>query len=66
MIEKELLRQLGWSEALIDEITRVAGEVSQAQPMFPRLEQAVVSAETVSSGSIIYTGQPLNPTDQVM
>ena len=62
MIDNDLLRQLGWSNALIDEVTRVA------EPMRRTCDKldfgSNVTIQNYSTGGFIYANQDMNGTSQ--
>lgn len=54
MIKKELLVQLGWSDELIAEVTRIASDIDRNQPVFPVISQSSDVKGDFSSDSIYY------------
>jgi hypothetical protein len=64
MIDGDLLRQLGWSNDLIDEVTRVA------EPMRVTCDKSNfatnLTTPNYSVGSSIYANQDMNGTSQTI
>lgn len=66
MIDKDLLIQLGWSEDLIAEVTRVSDDVSKNQPALPPIGQGSSALCVASSDSLFYNSDQSNTTDQLV
>jgi hypothetical protein len=66
MIEKNLLMQLGWSEDLIDEVTRVSNELSRSQPSLPQIGQTPSALYSDTCDSLFYNSDQSNTTDQLI
>jgi len=52
MVARKMLEQLGWSDELIDEITRTSGQMEGSIPLIHAIGAPETYASTVSSTSI--------------
>lgn len=60
MIETKLLRQLGWSEELINEVTRISKEINKVVGTQRAIEEHVVKYGSDSGNSIHFQGTEIN------
>jgi hypothetical protein len=63
MIDKDLLRQLGWSIELIESVTRVADSMRNIDRAIPEAAGVIERNVTVSAGAL-YSDSAANNTQQ--
>lgn len=61
MIDKNQLRQLGWSEDLISEVTRVSERLRTRTRNYPHIEGPILHQRSVS-GTSVYMDEPKTKT----
>jgi len=60
MIDPNQLRQLGWSEDLIKEVTRIADEINTTATEGLEIEQLDILESSCSGSSIYFTDHVIN------
>lgn len=60
MIDKKQLRQLGWSEDLIREVTRISEEISDGVGKQKGIEEPTVRYSSDSGDSIYFESSKIN------
>jgi hypothetical protein len=60
MIDADLLRQLGWSEKLINEVTLMSKEINKVVETQRVLEEPVFECSSDSGNSIHFYGTEIN------
>ena len=60
MIDKKLLQDLGWSEVLIEEVTRVSSYIEKSAVREPPIEDTKFYLTSQSSSSINFTYSDIN------
>lgn len=66
MIERDLLRQLGWSDELIDEVTREATPMRSMGVQIVDPTQLTSEIQSSASTSIYYGGMEENSSRQLV
>ncbi len=64
MIKNELLIKLGWSEELINEVTRISDSIKKNQPQIQQIEP-LSNSNTISTTFMYYSSDQSDTTDQV-
>lgn len=60
MIETNLLRQLGWSEELINEVTRISKEINKVVGKQEAIKEPAVRYSSDSGNSIHFYASEIN------
>jgi len=60
MIDKDQLKQLGWSDELIREVTRVSLQINDPVKDQPSIHEPIVTYSAESGSSIYFNASDLN------
>lgn len=61
MIDRDLLRQLGWSDALIEEVTRVADGINSSVALPPAVRDAGEYSVAIATSDAVFANAPYAP-----